>query len=100
MHVISRKVLGNFWFKHPPAKTPMEAWHKVVERASWGMFADIRDTFNSADMAGEFVVFDVGAGYRIVAAVHFNRRKIYLRHVFSHAEYDDWNRQRRKRSRR
>lgn len=77
----------------------MEAWHKAVERASWSAFADIRNTFNSADKAEEFVVFNVGAGYRIIAAVHFNRRKVYLRHVFSHAEYDDWNRQQSKRSR-
>ncbi len=77
----------------------MEAWHKTVERASWGTFADIRNTFNSADKAGELVVFDVGAGYRIIAVVHFNRNKVFLRHVFTHTEYDDWNKQQRKRSR-
>lgn len=76
----------------------MEAWHKTVERASWNTFADVRKTFNSADKAGEFVVFDVGAGCRIIAAIHFNRSKIYLRHVFTHAEYDAWNGQQRRRS--
>jgi mRNA interferase HigB len=99
MHVISRKVLVDFWLKHPPARKPMEAWHKAVEKAAWSNFADIRSTFNSADKAGELVVFDVGAGYRIIVAVHFNRQKAYLRHVFIHAEYDEWNEQQRKRSR-
>lgn len=99
MHIISRKMLVDFWLKHPPAKNPMEAWHKAVEHASWGNFADIRNTFNSADKAGELVVFNVGAGYRIVAAVHFNRHKVYLQHVFTHTEYDEWNEQQRKRSR-
>lgn len=99
MHIISRKTLVDFWSKHPPAKRPMEAWHKVVERASWSTFVDIRHTFNSADKAGEFVVFDVGAGYRIIAVLHFNRNKVYLRHVFTHTEYDGWNEQQRKRSR-
>ncbi|MGA8146924.1 MAG: type II toxin-antitoxin system HigB family toxin [Gallionellaceae bacterium] len=99
MHIISRKLLVDFWHKHSSAKKPMEAWHKVVERASWGTFTDIRNTFNSADKAGELVVFDVGAGYRIIAAVHFNRNKVFLQHVFTHAEYDDWNEQQRKRSR-
>lgn len=91
MHIISRSTLVDFWRKHPSAKNPMEAWHKAAERAAWGKFADIRNTFNSADKAGGLVVFNVGAGYRIIAAVHFNRGKIYLRHVFTHAEYDDWN---------
>jgi mRNA interferase HigB len=98
MHIISRKTLVDFWSRHPQAKRPMEAWHKAVERASWNTFADVRNTFNSADKAGEFVVFDVGAGYRIIAMIHFNRNKVYLRHVFVHAEYDEWNRQQRKRS--
>lgn len=99
MHIISRKTLVDFWLKHPPAKKPMEAWHKAVERASWSTFAHVRNTFNSADKAGEFVVFDVGAGYRIIAVVHFNRNKVFLRHVYTHAEYDDWNQQQQKRSR-
>lgn len=99
MHVISRKMLVDFWQKHPPANRPMEAWHKAVEHASWKTFADVCNTFNSADKAGEFVVFDVGAGYRIIAVIHFNRNKVYLRHVFTHAEYDDWNGQQRKRKR-
>jgi mRNA interferase HigB len=99
MHIISRSMLVNFWLKHPSAKNPMDAWHKGVEHASWNKFADILNTFNSADKVGELVVFNVGAGYRIIAAVHFNRGKVYLRHVFLHAEYDDWNEQQPKRSR-
>lgn len=98
MHIISRKVLVDFWLKHPSAKNPMEAWHKAAEQALWGTFSDIRNTFNSADKAGEFLVFDVGAGFRIIAVIHFNRSKVYLRHVFNHAEQDDWNKQQRKRS--
>jgi mRNA interferase HigB len=38
---------------------------------------------------GEFVVFNIGGNkYRLIAAVHFNRRKVYVRHVLTHAEYD------------
>jgi mRNA interferase HigB len=99
MHIISRSMLAEFWLKHPQARIPMESWHKTAQRASWTKFADVRNTFNSADMAGELVVFNVGAGYRIIAAIHFNRNKVYLRHAFTYAEYDDWNEQQRKRSR-
>ena len=54
-------------------------------------FADVRRTFNSADRVGEFVVFDVGAGYRIVTVIHFNRGRIYVRDVLTHTEYDRWS---------
>jgi mRNA interferase HigB len=34
-------------------------------------------------------VFNIGGNkFRLVAAIHFNRKKIYVRHVLTHAEYD------------
>jgi HigB_toxin, RelE-like toxic component of a toxin-antitoxin system len=29
-----------------------------------------------------------GNNYRLIAAIHYNRRKIYIRNVLTHAEYD------------
>ena len=92
MHVISRKALADFWSVHPPAQGPMTAWFKVVEGATFRNFAAVRETFNSADKVGDFTVFNVGGeGYRVVAAIHFNRQKLYIRHVFTHAEYERWS---------
>ena len=92
MHVISRRALADFWRVHPPARGPMAAWFKVVEGATFPNFAPGRATFNSADKVGDFTVFDVGGeGYRVVAAIHFNRQKLYIRHVFTHAEYERWS---------
>jgi mRNA interferase HigB len=90
MRVISRRALVDFWTRHPSAQTPMSAWFKVVSGAAFTKFADVKQTFNSADRVGEFVVFDVGGGYRIVTVIHFNRGRIYLRHVLTHREYDRW----------
>jgi len=90
MHVVSRKALVDFWTLHRAARSPMAAWFKVVSAASFTKFADVKRTFNSADRVGEFVVFDVGAGYRIITAVHFNRGLIYVRHVLTHPQYDRW----------
>jgi mRNA interferase HigB len=91
MHVISRKALVDFWRFHPPARGPMTAWFKVVEGAVFANFAAVRGAFNSADKVGPYTVFNVGgAGYRIVTAIHYNRQKLYIRHVFTHSEYDRW----------
>ena len=59
----------------------MAAWFKVVSGAAFTKFADVKRTFNLADRVGEFVVFDVGAGYRIVTVIHFNRGRMYIRYV-------------------
>ena len=90
MHVISRRALVDFWTRHPAAKAPMAAWFKVVSNASFTKFADVKRTFNSADRVGDFVVFDIGAGCRIIAFIHFNRGRVYIRHVLTHRGYDDW----------
>lgn len=90
MHVISKKKLREFWDRHPRAKSPLEAWYQVAKRAEWESVGDVRRTFNSADVVGRFVVFDIGGNkYRLIAAIHFNRGKLFIRHVLTHAEYDE-----------
>lgn len=68
----------------------MSNWHAVVENATFASFASVRDTFNSADSVGGFVVFNVNS-YRIVVDIHYNTGRIYIRHVLTHAEYERWS---------
>jgi len=70
----------------------MAAWYKVMRGAAFVNFASVRSVFNSADKVGQFTVFNVGGdGYRVVVAIHFNRQKLYVRHVFTHGEYERWS---------
>jgi len=88
MHIISKKKLREFWDQHPRAKSALECWFQVVRRANWDSFADVRNTFNTADRVCRFVVFDIaGNKYRLIAAIHFNRGKLFVRQVLTHAEY-------------
>ncbi len=49
----------------------------------------MRHTFPSADKVGEFVVFNIaGSKYRLVVSIHFNRGKVYIRHVPTHQYLD------------
>jgi mRNA interferase HigB len=89
MHVISRSALRVFGQKHPDAKTALSRWYKIVNNTHFSSFADLRKTFPSADLVGKFVVFNVGGNkIRVIASVHFNRGKVYVRHVLTHDEYD------------
>ncbi|VTU00660.1 hypothetical protein : Uncharacterized protein OS=Anabaena sp. 90 GN=ANA_C13507 PE=4 SV=1: DUF2136 [Gemmataceae bacterium] len=90
MHVISKKKLRDFWEVYPRAKAALEAWYQVAEHAEWESFAEVRQTFNTADQVGKFTVFDIGGNkYRLIAAIHFNRGKLFVRHVLTHVEYDE-----------
>jgi mRNA interferase HigB len=89
MHIISKKKLRDFWERYPKAKSPLEMWCQVARHAEWERFSDIKQSFNSADQVGNLTVFDIGGNkFRLVAAIHFNRGKLYVRHILTHAEYD------------
>ena len=53
--------------------------------------ADSKDgIFPSADQVGKLTVFNIGGNkVRLIAAIHYNRGKIYIRAVLTHAEYDE-----------
>ncbi len=90
MHVISRKKLVEFWKKHPAAEGPLKAWNARTRHANWKKFADVREDYPTADQVGRFVVFNIGGNnYRLIAVIHYNRGKVYIRHILTHGEYDD-----------
>lgn len=92
MHLISRKKLREFWNIHSDSAGPLQSWSKVVEHAQWLNFSDVRRIYAGADQVGRFTVFNIGGNkYRLIAVIHFNRRKLYVRHVLTHKEYDNGN---------
>jgi mRNA interferase HigB len=89
VHVISRKALVSFWEKHPEGKAPLLRWFKIMSQTSFNRFDELRAAFPSADKVGDLIVFNVGGNEdRLIASIHFNRKKVYVRHVLTHGEYD------------
>jgi mRNA interferase HigB len=90
MRIISKKKLREFWERHPQARSPLEEWYQVTKAMTWSKFADVRKTFKKADAVGRFVIYDIGGNkYRLIAVIHYNRERLYVRHVLTHAEYDE-----------
>lgn len=92
-HVISAKALRDFWAIHPDAESPLRAWYQMARAADWEKPEDVSRTCPYVSQVGKFTVFNIGGNkYRLIAAVHFNRRKLYVRRVLTHTEYDrgDW----------
>ena len=54
------------------------------------IIAEIREVFPSADKVGKLTIFNIGGNkIRLAAAIHYNRKKIYIRAVLTHKEYDE-----------
>jgi len=88
VHIITRKRLVEFARKHPDARVPLNHWYSIVNKTDFASFAELRITFPSADQVKNFTVFNIaGNKYRLIVAIHYNRKKVYIRHVLTHAEY-------------
>ena len=89
-HIITRKRLNEFASRYPEAKAALARWYQLVKRADFDSYAELRALFPSADQVGKLTVFDIGGNkIRLVAAIHYDRKKIYIRAVLSHKEYDE-----------
>ena len=70
---------------------PLQVWRHIIESRAFAGFAELRNTFNTVYRVGKFYVFDIGGNKcRIVAAIHFDKQRLCVRHVFTHKEYDSW----------
>ena len=89
MHVIAKPALEQFWEKYPDAETPLMRWYHAMKNGLFADFDELRDTFPSADYVDNLIVFNIGGNkYRLITSIHFNRGKVYIREVLTHAEYD------------
>jgi mRNA interferase HigB len=54
-------------------------------------FADLKQSFGSADYVPPYTVFDVGGNnYRVVVIVRYRDGKMFVRWGMTHREYDNW----------
>ena len=90
MRIISRKALRVFWEKHPDARQSLQAWYADVKHANWKSPTDIKKIYRNASfVANNRVVFNImGNKYRVIIAVQYKFRIVFIRFVGTHQEYD------------
>lgn len=89
MHIISKPALISFWTKYPDARKPLQVWYLAMEKGTFYDFNELRASFASADYVDGLTVFNIGGNkYRLIASIHYNRQKVYIRNVLTHSEYD------------
>ncbi len=89
MHVITKKRLDEFVKMYPACRSALETWYRIVKNNNFSSFVNLKEYFPNADMVGKLTVFNIGGNkVRLITAIHFNRSKLYIRSVLTHAEYD------------
>mgnify|MGYP003822990449 FL=1 len=89
MHIITRRRLVEFAKKHPDCSSAIESWYRIVKCTDFNSFVELRQTFPGADRVDNLTVFNIGGNKaRLIAAIHYNTQRIYIRHVLTHKDYD------------
>ena len=91
VRIIARRILREFWEKHPDARVPIETWYHDAKRADWKSPSDIKRVYRNASfVANNRVVFNLkGNDYRLVVAIQYRFGIVYVRFIGSHARYDE-----------
>jgi len=92
MHIITRKRLNEFAGRHPAARSGLAHSYRVMKANQPANLAELRRLFPHADPVSGLTVFNIGGNKaRLVTPIHYNRRKVYIRAVLTHPDYDTGN---------
>jgi mRNA interferase HigB len=97
MRIIKEPTVAAYWSKHPLAKAWLQEWVRVTRAARWTHLSDVKRQFPTADefkvCSGATVTcFNVkGKNYRLIVAIHYNIRTVYVRDFLTHAQYSTGN---------
>jgi len=92
MQIIAKSTLRVFWERHPRAETPLKIWHAVVSNAVWTGPADVKAMFgaNVNFVSDNRTIFDIsGNKYRLIVHVAYPFKRVLIKFVGTHKEYDD-----------
>lgn len=90
---------------HADAAPSLARWEGIVNRANWTRWTEVRASFGAGvdripAEPNDFFVFDIhGGNYRLIAGVIYSREShgrrlqgsVFLKHFFTHAQYDNWS---------
>lgn len=89
MHIITKKRIIEAKIKFHDTASALDGWLRIISKNIFHSFAELKKTFNSIDRVGHLYVFDIGGNkLQLIASIHFNRQKLYIRHILTHKEYE------------
>jgi mRNA interferase HigB len=90
LRIIAKKVLREYWVKHPDSEQQLKSWYQEAEDAEWKSPRDIKRDYPSASiLAGNRVVFNIkGNHYRLIVKINYDYGMIWIRFIGTHSAYD------------
>jgi len=90
VRVFNTNTLLAFGRGHAGSEQAFRELSRTLRQANWGNFQEVEKAYPpSRSIKGDRVVFNVkGNEYRVVAAIDYERKAVFIKFVGTHAEYD------------
>jgi mRNA interferase HigB len=90
LRVIAKKILREFWLKHPGCEQQLKSWYREAENANWKNPNEIKKEYPSASILEDNrIVFNIkGNNYRLIVKINYYYQMAWIRFIGTHAEYD------------
>jgi mRNA interferase HigB len=92
MRIISVRTLKEFWEipGNGDSEQSLRAWYSEAKEAEWNGPNDIKSQYHNASVIGNNrIVFNIkGNKYRLVVAIRYEFKIVYIRFVGTHKQYD------------
>ena len=94
MRILKPGTVAGYAERHPAASAALTRWLAVTRAADWSDHEAVRASYRSAVQVkvatGAIVtVFNIaGNRFRLIVAIHYDRRIVFIRDFLTHAAYD------------
>ena len=90
MRRIVKKILRDFWLKHPDCEQQLKSWYNEAEIATWKTPNEIKRDYPSASiLENNRIVFNIkGNNYRLIIKLNYHYQMVWIRFIGTHAQYD------------
>ena len=95
MRVLSEKTINEFSENNAQAREELRIWFRLVRLANWPDFNALKADMPATDyVRNDRYVFNIkGNHYRLVAMIFFAKQRLYIRGIYTHAEYSKISRE-------
>ena len=91
-HIIPWRAIREFLESHPEDPSALGSfseWYDMVENSPFANFNEVKSVFPTASLVDDLIVFNIGGNkYRLTTWIIYKSRKIYIRRIMTHAEYN------------
>lgn len=91
MQIIAKRTLRAFWERHPQAEQPLKSWYALTNASDWRTPTDVKALFGGTVdfVVDNRAIFDIGGNkYRLIVHIAYEYRRVLIKFVGTHAEYD------------